>query len=158
MEWTTLCYRTIDKESHYNDDRERWEPNYSELDNPSRQWIKAEYIFEPWFSGEDSNYKQETLTLAMKAKARVKHSNQRAVPGFGKVYFDKDAIANSLWISWSKEKISEHLWFQQGRCFYHSLRGLRSLSSNVALRVIPIWGIQGLPERHASQVVQSWHK
>ena len=72
-------------------------------------------------------------TLA--TNAGVKHSNQEAVvPGFGKVYFDKDAIANIF--RYPDLKKRDRITYdsdREARCFIAFIRRTRSSSLNVAL-------------------------
>ncbi len=51
------------------------------------------------------NIRTTEATLALATNAGVKQSNQEAtVPGFGKVYYDRDAIANIFGFSDLKKK------------------------------------------------------
>ena len=52
-----------------------------------------------------TNIRTSRTTLTLATNARVKKSNQEAqVPGFGKVYYNKDAIANIFGFSDLKKK------------------------------------------------------
>ena len=87
-------------ESHYNDDQEMGSrlKNWITLDNGSTLSLfsNPELV-------EDIRKSDKTLVLA--TNAGVTTSNQEAtVPGFGKVYFNEDAIANIFGLSDLKKK------------------------------------------------------
>mgnify|MGYP002176679840 FL=1 len=87
-------------ESLYNEDREMGTrlKNWITLDNGSTL-----SLFSNPQLVEDIRTTDKTLVLA--TNAGIKHSNQEAtVPGFGKVYYDKDAIANIFGFSDLKKK------------------------------------------------------
>eukprot|EP00978_Attheya_sp_CCMP212_P000842 scaffold1766_cov39-Attheya_sp.AAC.2 len=90
----------LKKESHYNDDREMGSrlKNWITLDNGSTLSL---------FSNPDlvEDIRTTSKTLILATNAGVKHSNQEAVvPGFGKVFYDKDAIANIFGFSDLKKR------------------------------------------------------
>jgi hypothetical protein len=88
----------IEKYSLYNNEAENRLKNWITLDNGSTLSL---------FSDPDlvENITTTATTLAITTNAGVKQSNQEAtVPGFGKVYYDKDAIANIFGFSNLKKK------------------------------------------------------
>ena len=96
----TTVDQTIEKESHHMDDQDLGKRlrNSITLDNGSTLSL---------FSNPDlvENIRRSDKTLVLATNAGVKQSNQEAsVPGFGKVYFDKDAIANIFGLSDLKKK------------------------------------------------------
>jgi hypothetical protein len=93
--WSGLL---IEKQSLYNDEAQSRLKNCITLDNGSTLSL---------FSNPDlvENIRITKTTLALATNAGVKQSNQEAmVPGFGKVYFDADAIANIFGFSDLKKK------------------------------------------------------
>jgi hypothetical protein len=95
-----LIVKSIEKESHYNDDREMGSRlrNWITLDNGSTLSL---------FSNHDlvEDIRTSSKTLVLVTNTGVTQSNKEVtVPGFGKVYFDKDAIANIFGLSDLKKK------------------------------------------------------
>jgi hypothetical protein len=88
----------IEKHSLYSNEAENRLKNWITLDNGSTLSL---------FSNPDlvKNITTTATTLALATNAGVKQSSQEAtVPGFGKVYYDKDAIANIFGFSDLKKK------------------------------------------------------
>ncbi len=90
VSWIGLLFAT--KESLYNDNQEMGSrlKNWITLDNGSTLSL---------FSNPDlvEDIHKSSKTLVLATNAGVKHSNQEAlVPGFGKVYFDKDTMFSDL--------------------------------------------------------------
>jgi hypothetical protein len=93
--WSRLL---IEKQSLYNNEVQSRLKNCITLDNGLTLSL---------FSNPDlvENIRTTKTTLALATNAGVKQSNQEAiVPGFGKVYFDEDAIANIFGFSNLKKK------------------------------------------------------
>jgi hypothetical protein len=101
VSWSGLLIATsIEKESHYNDDQEMGSRlrNWITLDNGSTLSL---------FSNPDlvEDIQTSSKTLVLTTNTGVTQSNKEmTVPGFGKVYFDKDAIANIFGLSDLKKK------------------------------------------------------
>jgi hypothetical protein len=90
----------IVEQSLYNDDQDAKHrlKNCITLDNGSTLSL---------FSNPDlvQNIRTSSKTLSLATNAGVKQSNRKAnVPGFGKVYYDEDAIANIFGFSDLKKK------------------------------------------------------
>ncbi len=90
----------IVEQSLYNDDRDAKHrlKNCITLDNGSTLSL---------FSNPDlvQDIRTSSKTLSLATNAGVKQSNRKAnVPGFGKVYYDEDAIANIFGFSDLKKK------------------------------------------------------
>jgi hypothetical protein len=96
IRWSGL----IVEQSMYNDDRDA-KHRLKNCIKP-RQWVNTEFILKPGSSSRYTNFKQDSFAGY---KCGVKQSNREAnVPGFGKVYYDEDAIANIFGFSDLKKK------------------------------------------------------
>jgi hypothetical protein len=97
---------------------------------------------------QDIQTSSKTLSLA--TNAGVKQSNREAiVPGFEKIYYDEDAIANIFGFPDLKKKhrITKSPMIQTKKTHSSSTWTTKSSSLNAALRAIPIFGIRGIPTR-----------
>jgi len=101
VSWSGLLIaRSIEEESHYNNNQEMGTrlKNWITLDNRSTLslFLNPDLV-------EDIQTSSKTLVLATNAGV-TQHNEEATIPGFGKVYFDRDAIANIFRLSDLKKK------------------------------------------------------
>ena len=107
-----LICKSVEKESHYNDDREIWSRLKNWIVLPSRQCINAdESIFESWISGKYSNYKQDSH-IGNEWLSQAQQLRSGCTRIWQSILWQKRHSKN-FWNLLFKEKISDHLWSRQ---------------------------------------------